>query len=1704
MVYRSARVESGFVPVRGTLSAGAFTSVEDGSARGQSVFYRVREVPLITPLDLDQDGIDDVYELNRPELLNPLYNVDAQDDFDGDGLTNLEEYRAGSDPAAGIFYNYTTFISSPDNGESGVSVNRETVLLFDRPLDATVTLTTNRFYTTVAGRRILSRMELASDRRSATLFYAEPLPASSRVKVTFDGNGVIDHTGHVLDADHDGKPGGVAVIEFDTATITPIPTTAVIGRVFASELTPGADTGTNAVNTPLAGVWITVDGAEQELRTQTAADGSFTLSPAPAGEFFVHIDGREAMGSDFPDGDYYPRVGKKWTALPGVATNLAGGDGLIYLPLIRAGTLQPVSPLNDTTVMFAPGVVQSNPTLDGVRITVPANSLFSETGVRGGFVGIAPVPPDRLPSALPERLGFPLVITVQTDGGENFDRPVPVQFPNLPDPKTGMVLQPGEKTALWSFNHDMGNWEVVGPMTISADGKFAVSDPGVGIRAPGWHGTDPGSGGGCDKPRRRPSPDDEDDDDDDEEDEDDEEEEEDIPPGGDEPDGPDSEGGGSTSSTGGGGGDGCEAGDCGCDLTGAFVKAEESEQPKVVKDLTDPMKGTSPNGLYKLQVFASASGTTLEVKRVAGNATVLLVGPLPMEVFGFSPDDHRFVYSFTDGSGNVSVWLHDLQNPTSGGPSAPFVPVWKRTAGVHSYSVGFSPHGNYLLFAYNLNSNNKHVAMAVAKAKGGLAYDAEYDINAIGGTGDSENSASWGWGPECDDRSLVYGFVGTPNSTTVRLVNLPTRAVTLDRNLSVGEGEWRFSPCGDVFGLWHFGALLGPGQATLLKVASGTVLADVQNIPGGPVFFTTTTDHHTLSIQGNETQFPNEANVPCPSPILAAKAAPATEEEIPVSTGLHYYALKDLVTGRIIERGLAGSGGVVHNRLILGVNRPYRSYVIHAGTLQLGWSDFISGNNGQHLRLPDVILRPDFSVDTDFDGLRNLGELIMGTNPALADSDNDGITDSAEVKQGSNPSDGLPVATGVIGAAPMAGKAVDVVAMNGLAVIAGMDQGVTLFNVFNGLAPTMVARVDTVGNAKGVAVSGSLIAVADDAGGLAVIDAGERSSARILVQVPLGANAQAVAAAAGIAYVGLANGDVVSVDMISGAILTRAHPSNNAVQDVALLRDTLYVLTIGTLYVLDLEDELVTIKSVSSPGSVGAGQRRLRLFAGTDRAYTSFTSGFNAFDTTDPRNPILLKQNNTTSLGWKHIVANGSGAALAAVGRNSTDDGPHDVSLYDLGPARSDANVQATFETPGLATAVSIFNGILYVADGDAGLTVINYLAYDVEGQAPTISLAASFPLEPPQVEEGKSVRISANVTDDVQVRNVEFYIDDVLVSSDGNFPFETRIVTPVRTSLKTSFALKARAIDTGGNFAWTAPITVALVQDATVPRIKKVVPGPADVISIVNDLTVFFSEPMDPALLGPGTLPMVYAGADFVVGTGDDLPLNYSLDYRNDLNAVSLRFAQPLVPGFYRLLINGVRDLAGNAAAPMTNEFWVLPDGPEGDPDKDDLINTDEILNRTNPLLADSDGDGWIDGIEVADRRDPLDAQSFPKVIAVAAPSVGVQLSPMDETINPSHLVVAKPSVEVLLQSIDDVTVSPFRYAQPLVQVDLPPMDENLAAINRLVVGVPPVQVLLPSPDDQLSPNPTRIASPPVTVKFLEPVQQAFQLLTNPESPNL
>ncbi len=586
-MYRGDTLEGVFTIKDIVLGEAKLIDYSEPAGSFQQVFYRIDEVPLSSPLDLDGDGMDDAFELSYPAILDPLDPNDADLDFDGDTITNFEEYVRGTDisaisniaptvsllqPTSGSGFmapgeveilaiardtdgqiamveffegnnkigelnsspfsftwqgvsvgeyvltakatdnagssrsTFGTVVSviasestpltrivstAPANRQEGVAVTRETVLRFSNPLNKSTVITSEALSVRTGGIDIAARYVISKDLKSLTVFYDERLPASSKIELVFDGLQVNDLLGRRVDANGDNLEGGLHELSFNTLSVTSLADTSVCGRVFASQLMKGNAGG--SVNVPLGGVKITVDGREDELFAFTDEFGDFRLENAPPGRFFVHIDGRQVVrledGIRFPDMGYYPFVGKTWISVPREEVNI----GEVYLPLVNAATLQDVSGSEATMIEFPLAVLKNNPNFKDVRMEIPADSLFSDNGTRGGRVGIAPVAPDRLPGTLPEGLDFSLVITVQTDGATNFDIPAPICFPNLPNPETGVLLAPGEKSALVSFNHDAGRWEVVGPMTVSADGTLVCTDPGVGVLAPGWHGTNPGS-----------------------------------------------------------------------------------------------------------------------------------------------------------------------------------------------------------------------------------------------------------------------------------------------------------------------------------------------------------------------------------------------------------------------------------------------------------------------------------------------------------------------------------------------------------------------------------------------------------------------------------------------------------------------------------------------------------------------------------------------------------------------------------------------------------------------------------------------------------------------------------------------------------------------------------------------------------------------------------------------------------------------------------------------------------------------------------------------------------------------------------------------------------------------------------------------------------------------------------------------------------
>ena len=828
-------------------------------------------------------------------------------------------------------------------------------------------------------------------------------------------------------------------------------------------------------------------------------------------------------------------------------------------------------------------------------------------------------------------------------------------------------------------------------------------------------------------------------------------------------------------------------------------------------------------------------------------------------------------------------------------------------------------------------------------------------------------------------------------------------------------------------------------------------------------------------------------------------------------SGLHYYGIQNRSTGEFVQRGVAGSNGVAFDRLILGANTEFRVWALQAETLLIGYVDIRTPANGSRFKVPPIDLGQSIGKDSDGDGLPDDAERVMGTLVDDPDSDDDRIFDGAEVRQGSDPLDGSPARTGILGAADTPGIAVDICAFNDLVVVADSERGVAVFNVFNGMNPLVVAQVDTPGSSHAVALAGNLVAVADGASGLAVIDISDPPSAAIIRQVSFSSDVRAVASDGELGIVGLRSSLVASVELRSGAILSQVDLGSDTIEDLVLSGDHLYVLRRGRLDVLDfLDGELEPLGSVGLPGIASFSDQRFRLFVGGGVAYPVHSRGFQTVDVSDPSSPSLIASGNLPQAGWKQIVLNGSGLGLAAVGVNPRFDDTANVSLYDVSDPSNNNAFLTEFPTPSFARAVSIYNGIGYLADHSAGLQVVNYLPFDDKGIAPTVTISTNID---ESAEEGKRFRVSALVQDDTQVRNVEFYVDGERVATDGNFPFEVRLTAPLIEN-QSSFTVQARASDTGGNASFSDRLSFPLVPDATPPRVIRHFPENGATLGSILRVSAAFSEPMNISSINMSTVTLSNAGPDDVLGTADDKTIEAeNLEYFENSNSALLLFREKLAPGLYQAQIEReVTDLSGlSLAEDFRWRFRVfaaddadndgVPDELEAilglDPlnrdtdgdgvldgfedfDMDGLANLGEVILETDPTVADSDGNGILDGDEDRD-ADGLNDQQ--EILARTNPrSVDSDLDgwpdqdeltlggdPLDPRKRPPLFFLAQAPIAAVLPGFGAESGVTFglSIASPPVAAVLPKFGEGSGVEFGVTIAIPPVTAVLPGFSD-------------------------------------
>jgi hypothetical protein len=415
-------------------------------------------------------------------------------------------------------------------------------------------------------------------------------------------------------------------------------------------------------------------------------------------------------------------------------------------------------------------------------------------------------------------------------------------------------------------------------------------------------------------------------------------------------------------------------------------------------------------------------------------------------------------------------------------------------------------------------------------------------------------------------------------------------------------------------------------------------------------------------------------------------------------------------------------------------------------------------------------------------------------------------------------------------------------------------------------------------------------------------------------------------------------GSLTSVDLLTGGILETIG-LGGTITDIA--REGGFLYTMNTSRQLRVVD--ITGGNMVARGSVFLPDGGGKLFVGNGIAYapviqTNGIGGFATADVSDPDNLFVISGSDfTPATGGPGtaIAVNGSGLAtlvgFTIIFANDFDD----FRIMNVSDPENTNDPGPSFRMPGNAQAVTIASGIAFVADGSAGLQVINYLPFDSQGQAPTVTISTSAvdidPATPGvQVMEGTSIPIQANVTDDVQVRNVELLVNGQVVRNDVSFPFDFSAIALSDDPEATVTTVQVRATDTGGNVALSNTLTIDLVPDTFPPTIVSVEPANGATLPLGHrTVRVRFSESIDQAGVTSGNFTIVEAGADTVFGTGDDVPVPVTnIQLRSDDTLVQLT-TDALDVGFYQFGIqrDAVTDRSGNALGTgvFTSDFEVV-----------------------------------------------------------------------------------------------------------------------------------------------------------------------------------
>ena len=728
-----------------------------------------------------------------------------------------------------------------------------------------------------------------------------------------------------------------------------------------------------------------------------------------------------------------------------------------------------------------------------------------------------------------------------------------------------------------------------------------------------------------------------------------------------------------------------------------------------------------------------------------------------------------------------------------------------------------------------------------------------------------------------------------------------------------------------------------------------------------------------------------------------------------VGTGMYYDSVgnwgNDYVTVTFPEQNNAVlrtvSDGKGHFSFFWPASTPYKIYVFDplSGLIAIGQG--MTSVSGQPTDLTSTLsFEPSTAPDTGGDGLPDDVEFAIGLNPHGTQTSPNGLDYFTQViLNHTNPQTAAPLVTGVVATLPLQGSAMDVTLVGSTtssggqtAYIATGSYGLAVVDASNFQQPVLLSQLALPGgSSNSVAVDSNLqIAAVASGTALNLVDVSNPKSPRLIQSINIPATN--VKIYQGVVYAVNGN-NVTSFDLLTGIQIDQENFTGGYVNGLSIDQGNLYVLVNGgtashTIYKVQLTDGSLAAPQYSLVVTGHPTFGSMYIFAADGYIYVGAADnndsaevpGVEVIQDTGTALNLVGPSSGITAF---NVTVNSNGLAVFCGGLQFSST----VGLLNLSNPTVTNSVVTTFNTPGTAYAVALAQGIGYVADGSAGLVVLNYLPFDTTGIKPTASLAlppsvvvATGQDGNPEIVEGATVPILATANSNVQVSNVELLVDGKVVQNAVSYPFALSTVLPsIAQAGSNQVTIQVEAFDTGGNVGLSNVITVDLIHDTTQPVLVSSNVGNGTIVgNKFSTVTLQFSKPMSEASFT--------AGSVYLIGPNHSTINFTAASFRFDDRIVSLTFPQLSTLGAYQLVLTAaLTDRPGNALknAPITYSFtveqfsavWVGRNGGDWNTPSNWDINavpgpTDDVLISVpgNPTITFSSGTETVDSIYSTD----------------------------------------------------------------------------------------------------------------------------------------